>query len=395
MEHKLSFAVFIFALSIVAISSVSILYPAFMVATITGSENIDPFETGVWAIPFVIVNMIILSFAILYYKNTKICVKFINFILNFEISKKYAIIIVFIIIGSYAIMSYSELSLIENQQWEDYTNRIEPVLENFPQSLGDKGLINKLIVKNFLLVVSIEIFENVKIISFLASISLLFLTYIFTAKISGKRFSGVIALVVLVQSRTFLDFDSTATYSNFWTLFYLLSLYLIYKKWYLSTPVYILSIFSKSLTIMFLPLTLFFILKAEITQRRKILTAIPYLVIIVLIIIGTMTVLIPNKYSFDSLDFWGGFAVWAFQLRYDAVLFTLILPLTVGLYLASRRGVVMADALLILITGMLLAAPLLAGFTNYTIHVYRFIPLLVFFAVGVGLLFGKRPSSNG
>ena len=396
-KQTLSFGVFLFSLSIVVISSVSILYPALLATTMSGSEsNINPFERGVWAIPFVVINIAVLDFAILYYyrKLPSFVIRAISFILNFEISRRLAIIVVVIVIGGYVAISYPELFLIESEQWPDYVYRIEPTLEDFPQSFfKDENLIQKLIVKNFLLVSSIEIFGNVKVLPFLASVALLFLTYLFTAKISGKRFSGILALVVLVQSRTFLDFDSTATYSNFWTLFYLLSLYLVYKKWYLSTPVYILSIFSKPLTIIYLPLTLFFILKAEISKRRKILAAIPYLVVGLLIAVGVMTIVIPKEFSFESSEFWGGFTVWAFQLRYDGVLFTLILPLTIGLYYLSRRGVVMADALLILIAGMLLSAPLLGGLTSFNVHPYRFMPLLIFFAVGIGLLFGKRSSN--
>ena len=396
-EKTLPFAIFLFSLIIVGISSISIIYPALLVTTVAGSNmDINPFEPGVWAIPFVIINIVLLDFAILYHykKLPDYVIRAINFVLSFEISKKVAIIAVIVILSIYVSFSYQEIFLIESEQWPDYVNRINPTLEEFPQSfLENKNMNQKLIVKNFLLVSSIEIFENVKVLPFLASVVLLFLTYFFTAKISGKRFSGVLALVVLVQSRTFLEFDSMATYSNFWVLFYLLSLYLIYKKWYLSTPVYILSIFSKPLTIIFLPLTLFFILKAKISKRRKILATISYLVVGLLIVFGVLAFVMPKGISFDSSEFWGGFTVWVFQLRYDGVLFTLILPLVIGLYYLSRRGVVMADALLLLIAGMLLSAPLLMGLTEFNVHSYRFMPLLVFFAVGIGLLFGKRSSN--
>ena len=392
-EQMLSYGIFLFSLSIVVISSISIIYPALLVITISGSESsFDPFERGVWAIPFVVINIVLLDFAILYHykKLPSFVVKAISFILNFEISKRWTIIAIIIIVGSYIGISYSDLLKIESEQWPDYRARVDPALENFPQSFTLHGMTNKIIVNNFLLVSSIQIFGNVKIIPFIASISLLILTYFFTVKISGKRFSGIIALVVLVQSRTFLDFDSTATYNNFWTLFYLLSLYLIYKKWYLSTPTFILSIFCKPLTIIFLPLTLFTILKAEISKRRKIFVFISYIVVSILILVGVMTILIPKEPSFKAIEFLEGFTVWAFQLRYDVVLLTLLLPLVVGLFLASRRGIVMADALLVLITGMLLSAPLLGGFTAFNIHPYRFVPLIVFFAIGIGLLFGNK-----
>ena len=101
----------------------------------------------------------------------------------------------------------------------------------------------------------------------------------------------------------------------------------------------------------------------------------------------------PLKYAhgdFDYLRFWRGLTSFAYQLRYDGVVLTLLVPLVVGLYLLSRRGLIQADSIMLIIMGMLLAAPLLPALTNLTIQPYRFIPLVVFFAIGVGLLFSKR-----
>jgi len=61
------------------------------------------------------------------------------------------------------------------------------------------------------------------------------------------------------------------------------------------------------------------------------------------------------------------------------------------LYLASRKGVLQADAVMILIAGTLLVAPLLTGFTYMTNQPYRFVPLVFFFAIGIGTLLAKRP----
>ncbi len=67
-----------------------------------------------------------------------------------------------------------------------------------------------------------------------------------------------------------------------------------------------------------------------------------------------------------------------------------ILPLIVGLFVASRNGIKIADSIMVLIGGILLTAPLLTGFTEQTNQPYRFVPLVVFFAIGVGVLFSKR-----
>ena len=140
----------------------------------------------------------------------------------------------------------------------------------------------------------------------------------------------------------------------------------------------------------FLPLTLFFILKTKLTKREKVVTAIPYLVMFPIVAAGLILVVRPETISFQYSEFVLGFTLWILQLRYDAVLITLLLPLTIGLYLLSKKGVIMADALLILITGIMLSTPLLSGFTGFNVNPYRFMPLIVFFAVGIGLLFGRR-----
>ena len=47
---------------------------------------------------------------------------------------------------------------------------------------------------------------------------------------------------------------------------------------------------------------------------------------------------------------------------------------------------------MVLIGGMLLIAPFLTGFSDQTNQPYRFVPLVTFFAIGVGVLLSKRAS---
>ena len=80
----------------------------------------------------------------------------------------------------------------------------------------------------------------------------------------------------------------------------------------------------------------------------------------------------------------------AFQLRFDVIVLLFLLPLTVGLFLAARRDIIQADSIMVLISGILLSAPFLTGFTDITNQPYRFVPLVVFFAIGVGVILSKR-----
>ena len=118
----------------------------------------------------------------------------------------------------------------------------------------------ELYVKYTLLTISQNFFGDMRVVPFLASIALLVTTFFIAKEITQKRVPGIIAMVLVLQSNIFLTYDTSATYSNFWILFYVLSLYLILRKWQLSHMSFVLSIFSKSLSAIFLPMTMFFVL---------------------------------------------------------------------------------------------------------------------------------------
>ena len=71
-----------------------------------------------------------------------------------------------------------------------------------------------------------------------------------------------------------------------------------------------------------------------------------------------------------------------------------ILPVVVGLTLLAKNSFKETDPILFLILGTLLAGPILIVFTNfYEILPYRYIPMIVFFAIGIGLFFSKKSTS--
>ena len=116
---------------------------------------------------------------------------------------------------------------------------------------------------------SLTIFQNIKILPFIASILVLLFTYLLTVQLTGKRFAGIIAMLVLVQSHTFLRFDTVAVYENFWVLFYLLSIYVIKKQWILSPIFFILSFFTKAFVAPYFVMTLFFTGRSSISIKMK------------------------------------------------------------------------------------------------------------------------------
>jgi len=391
----ITYIVFAFTFLIVILSLISLFFPAFLVISIMGSErDVNPFELGRWVIPFVSINLSILVFALLYYKQIlpNVIVKAFKFVINFEISKKTATVFFLIIIGIYILFTVGELTEQEGSTWKDW-EILGKIIEEFPSGGDDTPGLRILYVKNFLLYSSQEVFQNVKIIPFIGSLSLVFLTYLLTVQISKKRFAGLIAMVILLQSHTFLRYDTTATFSNFWVSLYLVSLYLIYKKWPLSPLAFVASIFSKPITFLFFPMTIFFAIRTKISKKAKIGITVSYLIIFVLGV-GALFFVEGLGYgksltSFDYFDFVSGLTAWAFQLRIDGLVLVFLLPLYVGLLIKSLKGKQEADSIMVIISGILLSVPILSGFTEFNIQPYRWIPLITFFAIGVGTLFSK------
>jgi len=306
--------------------------------------------------------------------------------------KLIAFFIILIILGCYVVFNISELSTAE--EWPDYHNRVKPILENW--TIASSTDVDQHVTL-FLLSTSLNIFHNGKTIPFIASIAMLLVTYLLTAEITKKRFAGILSMVIVLQSGTFLIYDTTATYPNFWVLFYILSLYLCYKQWPTSPIFFILSILSKLNTALFLPMTLFFMYNSDIPKQKKIRISAMYGVIAIL---GIMIIMIGTKISFWGVtstvsefqlhDFWKAFNAISYQLRSDVLILILLLPLTIGLGVASRKKIVHANSILFLIMGAILSQPFLAAFTIVSSEPYRFMPLIIFCAIGVGVMFSKR-----
>ena len=60
-----------------------------------------------------------------------------------------------------------------------------------------------------------------------------------------------------------------------------------------------------------------------------------------------------------------------------------------GLFILSRRGLKIADAIIVQIVGIIFVMPLLSAMTSFDLHPYRYVPLVGFFAIGVGTLLSK------
>lgn len=399
-QKIISWAVFIPTVTILLISLSSVIFPALITMSasftrefFTSQDNVNPFEPGVLAAPLVIVNLVVLGIGILYYKKKMPAIRrIINSISSFELSKKHTLIAVIVLVAIFVGLTAGTLE--KEETWLDYKgvkDRIQTwQISDFAQSFEPH-------IKYMLLSISSHVFGNIRVIPFVTSIALLLLTYFFTKKITENRLSGVVSMALLLQSQVFIAYSTTASYDNVWILFYLFSLYLIEKFWSPSPISYFLSIFSKALTIAFLPMSLYFVARSSLSKKAKIYSLASYGAIIIIMIAAVAalkTNLVGTSVSFYGYNFWQGFTSMAMQMRFDYIILLFLLPLTVMLFFAARKGVLHADSIMIFMLSILLVSPLLLGFTEQTNQPYRFVPVSVFFSIGTGILLSKRTRQN-
>ena len=395
-----TYATFLITLGIVGISIISVIFPALIISnTYELPNNLEPFETSPWAFPIIISITSLLSLGFLY-KNEKLPSYFysgIKFILNFEISKRVAIVSGIIIIGLYIGFSSNELFLDEVNQWPDYLI-LEEALVIWPSTDHSSIYVNEQntrYVRMILLDFSQEFLQNIKFLPFIASILVVIFTALITIQISKKRFAGILSMLILLQSITFTDFDTIAVYENFWVLFFLISLYTIQKKsWYASPISFILSIFTKAFVITYFWINIFFIYRAKISKKTKYFLLASYAIIISItyfIFQNQSDIIYDQIIKIDFNSFLNGFTGWGNSMQLDPFVMLSVVPLTIGLFLKSLKGVKQSDSILIMIMGTILAGPLIALVTDfYFILPYRFIPFIVAVAIGIGVFLSKE-----
>ena len=390
----LPWAVFIPTLVIVLVSISSLIFPALLVRAsspfhtdVLESDVIDPLTPGFLAVPLIVANILVLGIGFVYYRKSG-GRDLLKKITSFELSKKQAIIAIIAILVIFCAITAGTLA--KEETWVDYKDVKDRVqiwtVADFAHSFEPH-------VRYLLLSASLHIFGNIRVIPFITSIALLLLVYFFTASITQKKFAGIISMILLLQSDIFVSYSTSATYDNSWILLYLFSIYLAQRFWQPSPVSYFVSIFSKALTVAFLPMSLYFVARSSLSRRSRMYSLASYGVVIIILAssFAVFSNILPRGESgFNGQEFWQGFADMAMQMRFDYVILIFLLPVTVMLFFASRRGILHADSMMIMILGILLTSPLLVAITNQTSQPYRFVSLSVFFAISVGVLLSNR-----
>ncbi len=226
--NTISWIVFLFTIFMVVLSLIPVVFPSLIVAGFTevnelerfdiSGKQIEPYEAGPLAGALFVTSGIVFGLAILHFKNKlpQSISKAFQFIFDFEVSKKVAIVSMVIILAIYVAASANELA--EEEQWEDYIG-VKKRLETWSPDQMIRSFEPH--VNYFLISSSMILFGNYAVIPFLASITLVIMVYFFTKQITNKRFAGLVAASILLQSNVFLTFDTSVAYTHFWILFYL------------------------------------------------------------------------------------------------------------------------------------------------------------------------------
>ena len=382
---------------VVLFSLISVVFPGLIISIVDTNLFGETFEIGAMGMPFLIVNVVIFSLIVLGIKQRlpNAFTDVIQKILSFDISKRNSFVILIIILLIYVVVTVNELSIYELNQYGDFLV-LEKAVKIWPEQESENKYLAEQLdrhVRMALLVASEEIFDNIKIIPYLASIFLLITTYFLTVKLSEKNFTGLIAVILILQSSTFYVYDTIAVYENFWVLFYVFSIYLIFKKPKFSSVFFILSIFSKAIFVLWLPISILVTLLSDIPKNKKIFVIITHILVIIIsiIIFQYSDAVYGNVVDIEVSEFWIGFTTLASNLRFDILLLLLLLPVSVGLALKARMGSKNSISLLVLISGTILVTPVLEMITDYYfVYPYRYVPLVVFFAIGLSTLFSKK-----
>lgn len=227
---------------------------------------------------------------------------------------------------------------------------------------------------------------NENIIPFIFSIGILALTYQLGYMMSGKQNVGIIALLVVLASTSFTKWDTSATYDQTWSFFLLLACCLVYVKPRLAIISYVISILSKTLGLMYLPMFLYHIWQ----QHKKPEYIMLYVTVITVLLVLTVF-LLPVKqvmggsfvFSIDRL--YEGSWKWIFYFA-DDLHIMIGTPVMLSMLFIMRSKIKNASIIFVWCVGIILSVPVIMGFTDQIVHPYRFVPYTVFFGIGVGMI---------
>lgn len=211
-----------------------------------------------------------------------------------------------------------------------------------------------------------------KLVPFVESVGVLVMTYLLSVQLSN-RMGGLVATVIVASSNLFRFFDTSIAYDNSWTLFLLMAVYFS-NRWYLGGLLFVASALCKSLTLVFSPSMLFMSIRKENLG----------IVYIVSILFGGAAVLSVST-GFSYSGFISGLTDWWYFMFSD-IYMTFAIPFVMFLLVLFRKRMKNTMIPFAFMLNAILSGVIVEGFTALNNEPYRYVPLVVFFAIGVSTL---------
>ena len=290
---------------------------------------------------------------------------------KFDLPKKTAILLLFVIIGVWAgVSTYTDLSF-EHEDCKSFGKRAEMgtgICTDYGKRLffmthyeDEQRGMNPLRVVTFeLLNLSKNVFDDYRIIPFISSGFLLLLTYFITFEVTRRNYTGLIAVLFVLHSPIFFKYDLIMTYPNFWVTFFLFSVYSTFKVWQLSYAGFFLGAISKILNILNFPALILFVYLTGNPKWKKIVGI--YLGILGFGIGGVLASkwiypelwyrfygIFLSQFEFNPVDFLWWLGMWSVELFSDKITLFSIFLLIPCLFMLKKAKVRNASALLVMI----------------------------------------------
>lgn len=252
-----------------------------------------------------------------------------------------------------------------------------------PDSIHD---INRAPIKWWLNCASFKWFDhNPKVLPLIFNIGVMPLVYLLGTTMSKDRMIGLIALIAFVYNPLYSDWKNNGTYDQTWSFFLLGSLFMVFRHGNQagSWLGYAASIAGKSLSVMYFPLWLFTILKAN-GKTAAIVSGVTFA--------GIITAIAFLR-GFDPVGIYGadiGFypGHWPEAVFGNISVLWQVLPAFFALILMDRlfshyhiKPPINKGVTVIWMFGILLTDPIIHLFTGQTQYSYRMVPFAAMMSI--------------
>ena len=287
-----------------------------------------------------------------------------------------------LVLSLFVLIHWNSISDTENYNY--YTGYLKPYLKScqpltWPDARAPLKLADLCISEKFL--------GNEHVLPFLFSFGVVVLSYLLTFEITKSYPRSILVSGLLLCSTILGWLGPTASFSAGWAFYFMASMYTIHKRPEIVGILFFMSIASKGITFLLLPIMIWYIFKAGTKNKERALVSLgtAFGIVIVLWAMGDHNIIQHDSMMFDiSRIDWNNLV---YVFRSDPIQYVM-LPVSTALLATSRHH--LAKPILafnLFYYSLILLLPI---FSVYGMFDYRMIPQIVFMAIGVSLFDADR-----